>query len=83
MIEISLNKIEKSYGFKNILNGLDLEIKTGDKISLIGDNGCGKTTILNIICGIEKADSGNVAIRNGSIIGYLTQQPEQKNKDKI
>ena len=54
MIEISLNNVKKSYGFKNILDGLSLEVKTGDKISLIGENGSGKTTILKIISKKEK-----------------------------
>ena len=83
MIEISLNDIKKSYGFKNILDGFNLEVKTGDKISLIGENGCGKTTILNIINKIENIDSGTLAIRNGATIGYLTQQPETIYSNKI
>lgn len=83
MIEISLNNVIKSYGFKNILKGLDIEIKTGEKVSLIGENGCGKTTILNIIKGIENVDSGTVAIRNGATLGYLNQQPETIYNEKI
>ena len=83
MIEISLNNIKKSYGFKYILDGLNLEIKTNEKVSLIGENGCGKTTILNIINKIENIDSGTIAIRNGSTIGYLSQQPENTYKNKI
>ena len=83
MIEISLNNIKKNFGFKNILNGLDLEIKTFDKVSLIGENGCGKTTILNIINGLENIDSGSIAIRNGANLGYLTQQPENIFNNKI
>ncbi len=83
MIEISLNNIKKNFGFKNILNGLNLEIHNKDKVSLIGENGCGKTTILNIISKIENADSGSVAIRNGATIGYLCQQPENIHKSKI
>ena len=83
MIEISLNNIKKNYGFKNILDGLNLEIKTGDKLALIGENGCGKSTILNIISKVESIDSGNVSIRNGTSIGYLMQQPENIYKDKI
>ena len=83
MTELSLNNLVKNFGFKNILNGLDIEIKSGEKVSLIGENGCGKTTVLNIINGIENVDSGTVAIRNGSTLGYLNQQPETIYNDKI
>ena len=83
MIEISLNNIKKSFGSNVILDGLNIEIKTGDKVSLIGENGCGKTTILKIINKEENIDSGNLAIRNGATIGYLSQQPETIYKEKI
>lgn len=83
MIEISLNNIKKSFGFKNILDELNIEIKTGDRVSIIGENGCGKTTILNIINSIEGIDSGTIAIRKGAKIGYLNQQPENIYNNKI
>ena len=83
MIEISLSNVKKSYGFKNILDGLSIEIKTGDKLSIIGENGCGKSTILNIISSLENIDSGLVTTRNGSTIGYLNQQPEIIYNNKI
>ena len=83
MIEISLNNIKKSFGFKNVLDGLNIEVKTGDRISIIGENGCGKTTILNIINSIEGIDSGTIAIRKGAKIGYLNQQPENIYNNKI
>ena len=83
MIEISLNNIKKSFGFKNILDGLNIEIKTGDRVSIIGENGCGKTTILNIINSIEGIDSGTIAIRKVAKIGYLNQQPENIYNNKI
>ena len=73
MIEISLNKINKSYGFNNVLNNLSFDVKTNERIALIGSNGCGKTTTLKIIMGIESYDSGNISIRKESKIGYLTQ----------
>lgn len=82
MIDISLNNIKKNYGFNNVLNGISFEINTKDKVSIIGDNGCGKTTILNIISGLENIDSGSLSIRKGLNIGYLTQQPELIYKDK-
>ncbi len=83
MIDISLNNISKTFGFKNVLNNINFEVKTGERVSLIGDNGCGKSTILNIICGIENADNGTVSIKKGSNIGYLHQQPEVIYKEKI
>ena len=73
MIEIELNNIKKNYGLKNVLDGVSFEIKTGEKIALIGDNGSGKSTILKIINGEEKADSGKVNIRKEAEIGYLKQ----------
>lgn len=73
MIEIELNNIKKNYGLKNVLDGVSFEIKTGEKIALIGDNGSGKSTILKIISGEEKADSGKVNIRKEAEIGYLKQ----------
>ena len=77
MIEINLNKIVKTYGFNNlVLDELSLEIKTGEIITLIGENGCGKSTILNIISGEESISSGTISIRKGNTIGYLKQNPD-------
>lgn len=73
MIEIELNNIKKNYGLKNVLDGVSFEIKTGERIALVGDNGSGKSTILKIISGEEKADSGRVNIRKETEIGYLKQ----------
>lgn len=73
MIEIELNNIKKNYGLKNVLDGVSFEIKTGERVALIGDNGSGKSTILKIISGEEKADSGKVNIRKEAEIGYLKQ----------
>jgi len=57
MIEIELNNVKKNFGLKNVLEGVSFEVKTGERISLIGENGSGKSTILKIISGIEKQDS--------------------------
>ena len=75
MIEISLNKAVKTFGFKNVLDEFDLEATTGERIALIGPNGSGKTTLFNIIMGKEKLDKGTLAIRNGATIGMLSQIP--------
>ena len=75
MIEISLNKINKNYGFNSVLKDLSFDIKSGERVALIGSNGCGKTTTLRIIMSEEIPDSGKVIIRNGASIGYLKQIP--------
>ena len=73
MIEIELNNVKKNYGLKNVLDGVSFEIKTGERVSLIGNNGSGKTTILKLISGDESLDSGMIHIRRGSKMGYLKQ----------
>ena len=77
MIDINLNKVNKSYGFDKILNNIDLTINKGEKVALIGPNGCGKSTLLKIIAGIENINSGDISIRKGVSIGYLSQLPEE------
>ena len=78
MIEIELNNIKKNYGLKNILDGFNLEIKTGEKVALIGQNGCGKSTLLKIISGIENVNSGDIHIRN-----LRRQEEYQKQLKKV
>ena len=75
MIDINLSKINKSYGFDKVLNNIDLTIQKGEKVALIGANGSGKSTILKIINKIETINSGEISIRKGAIIGYLSQIP--------
>lgn len=75
MIEVSLSNIEKNFGFKKVLNGFNLELKTKERIALIGPNGSGKTTIFKIIIGEENINNGNISIRKDSTIGMLSQIP--------
>ena len=75
MIDINLNKVNKSYGFDKILSDINLNINRGEKVSLIGSNGCGKSTLLKIIAGKETINSGEVSIRKGVSVGYLSQIP--------
>ncbi len=75
MIEVTLNNAKKSFGFKNVLDGFDLEATTGERVALIGPNGCGKTTIFKIIVGEEVLDKGIVTTRKGASVGLLSQIP--------
>lgn len=75
MIEISVNNAVKNFGFKNLLDGFNLEATTGERVALIGPNGCGKTTLFKIITGEENLTSGTVSTRKGASIGLLSQIP--------
>ena len=71
---LSAHQINKTYGIHSVLQDITISINPGDRLGLIGPNGCGKTTLLRILAGQEKPDSGLVAhTRPGLRIGYLTQ----------
>ena len=75
MILASLHQISKSFGPRNLFEGLNFTIESGDRIGLIGPNGMGKSTLLKIIAGLEEPDSGSVTYGNSVCIGYLPQVP--------
>ena len=77
MLEIVLNNVSKSYGNKIVLKNINFEVKTNDKIAIIGQNGCGKTTILKMIVKEENNSSGNIFINKNKKIGYLSQTPNE------
>lgn len=76
MIEIGLNKLSKSFGNKQVLKEVSFEVKTGEHVALIGQNGCGKTTILKLISKEESPTSGDIFIRKDATIGVLEQKPK-------
>lgn len=73
--------ILENVNFKNIIKNFSMEIRKGEKIGLIGRNGVGKSTLLKIIVGDLKKDSGNVKIGNRVKIGYLSQGHEELNEN--
>lgn len=73
MLEISISKIKKDYGFGNVLDDISFEVMNKEIVALIGENGCGKSTLLKIIAKKENPTSGTIAIRKNSTIGYLDQ----------
>ena len=73
MIEINFNKVYKNFGYGDVLKNVSFEIQTGEIVALIGNNGEGKSTILNLINKDENVTEGSITIRNTSKIGYLKQ----------
>src|SRR5688572_30217980 len=69
-----LKKVHKSFGEKKILTGFDYTFKKGERIGIIGKNGTGKSTFLNLILGIEKPDSGKINIGDTVVFGNYAQQ---------
>ena len=75
MIDISFNKVSKNYGSNKVLEEISFDIKENEKVALVGINGCGKTTILNLIIGKENLNGGTISIRKDTTIGILNQIP--------
>ena len=71
---IELKKVYKSYGDKVILKGFDYTFKKGERIGVVGKNGVGKSTFINMLQGIEKADSGKINVGDTVIFGNYSQQ---------
>ncbi|WP_238883964.1 ribosomal protection-like ABC-F family protein [Clostridium sp. YIM B02551] len=75
MIEIALKDLVKYYGANLVLESVSFEVHKGERIGLVGRNGSGKSTILEIISGHEEFDGGTLSIRKGAKVGYLKQIP--------
>ncbi len=69
---LKIRNIVKSYGELKVLDGISFNVEDGEFVCIVGESGCGKTTLLKIIAGIEKADSG-VIFRSAQRIGFVFQ----------
>lgn len=70
---ISIDNLKVEFGVKPLFDNVSFVINDKDRIALVGKNGAGKSTMLKIICGLQKPTSGNVDIPNDTTIGYLPQ----------
>ena len=71
----TISSVVVQYGNRIILDGVNLTIQVGDRIGLLGRNGTGKSTLLNVLTGSHDPDSGSAAIARGSRVGLLEQHP--------
>ncbi len=78
---LSVKGLSKSYEHK-LFSNIDFQIKRGEKVALIGNNGTGKTTILKIINGIVDADAGEIKLGSNVEIGYYDQEHQNLDPDK-
>ena len=76
MTDISVNGLVKSFELgKNILDGLSFDIAEGERVGILGHNGCGKTTLFRILVGEIDYDEGSVSVASGKRIGLISQIP--------
>ncbi len=74
MAVVTLQEVHKSFGSEVVLDQLNLQLHAGEKVGMVGANGSGKTTILNLITGRIAPDMGRVIRQKGLRIGYLPQE---------
>lgn len=73
---LNLERVSKSYGVRPLLADVSLGIGEGERIGIVGRNGDGKTTLLEVMTGLEEPDTGRVSRSRGLIVGYLHQGDE-------
>ena len=79
---LSIEGLSKSYGAHTLFTGIDIDIKRGERVALIGNNGTGKTTILKIITQLLPKDSGKIILGAQVHIGYYDQEHQVLHPDK-
>jgi len=75
--------VRKSFGAHEVLKSVSFTLQNGERMGLVGVNGCGKSTLMKIIAGQETADAGSVSIQKGLRIGYLAQQGELTGEETV
>lgn len=80
---LQVENLSKSYGDLTLFEGISFGVGQGQKIALIAKNGTGKTSLLNIIAGIDSQDSGDVIFRNDIKVAYLQQNPNLENSNTV
>ncbi len=80
---LSTEKLSKSYGPKTLFQDLTFGISRGQKVALVGRNGCGKSSLFRILAGLEPSDKGTVSFRKGLQVEFLDQSPKFPGADTV
>ncbi len=80
---LNVEHLRKHYGPDPVLADVTFQVREGDKIGLVGPNGCGKTTLLNILSGKDESEKGTIERFSGATIGYLEQRPQTDAKETV
>ncbi|MDO4800403.1 MAG: ABC-F family ATP-binding cassette domain-containing protein, partial [Bacillota bacterium] len=73
MMILAAEGIQKAFGTVEVLDDVDLHVRQGDRVGLVGANGAGKSTLLRILSGQDEADRGSIQTARGTVLGYLEQ----------
>ena len=76
MLLLNIQGLTKSYGSAPLFQNISFTVSEGDRLGLIGPNGSGKTTLIEILAGRRNPDSGEVALRKGTRLGYVAQDSQ-------
>ena len=79
---LQLSELSKSFGEKHLFHDLTLHVRAGDRVALIGPNGVGKSTLIKIVVGEEKPDTGFIRYGSNVDIGYYDQHQSTLHNDK-
>lgn len=80
---LQVENLSRSYGEKLLFSNISFVINQGQKVALIAKNGTGKTTLLNIIAGLEPSDGGSFTLFNKASCSYLKQNPDLDNMNSV
>ncbi len=83
MTLVQLRSVDKFYGGRAVLRGLEMKVSPGARLGLVGGNGAGKSTLLEILAGLEEADGGEVTRRRGLSVAYLPQHVEGEGRTPL
>ncbi|MHC4989900.1 MAG: ABC-F family ATP-binding cassette domain-containing protein [Planctomycetota bacterium] len=80
---LTVANLHHAYGTQIVLDGASVSIEPGEKIGLVGRNGCGKTTLMRVIQGQMRPDQGDVQLQRGARVGYLAQDPDFSSDENV